>query len=201
MRVFDLACARVAVAVVAVGPALIACGGGTPAAKDSDEAVASSAPKAADHPATDDTSSTNAPSGDPLANAGPSTGAASTQAASPPSSGGSGAAAALPGGDDPWMASHQMTPKDVLHGTRPVQGKAQACFRAGVKRDPSTSGEVKIRFVITNDGAVRVWRDEDSSMSDGEVIQCIGEVIKAVKFPKQKSPGDAWGIYSVNFSN
>ena len=33
--------------------------------------------------------------------------------------------------DDPWMASHQMTPKDVLHGVRPAQGKAQACFPPG----------------------------------------------------------------------
>ena len=98
------------------------------------------------------------------------------------------------------MASHQMTPKDVLRAVRPVQGKAQACFRAGVKRDPSTSGEVKIRFVITNDGAVRVWRDDGSSMSDEGVTQCVGELIKSLKFPKQKSPGDAYGTYSVNFS-
>jgi hypothetical protein len=97
------------------------------------------------------------------------------------------------------MAPHQMTPKDVLHAVRPVQGKAQACFRAGVKRDPSASGEVKIRFVITNDGAVRAWRDDGSSMSEEGVIQCVGELIKSLKFPKQKSPGDAWGSYTVNF--
>ena len=59
---------------------------------------------------------------------------------------------------------------------------------AGVKRDPSTSGEVKIRFVITNDGMVRVWRDDGSSMSDEEVTKCVGELIKSIKFPKQKSP-------------
>jgi hypothetical protein len=193
MRVFVLACAAVTVAA----SALVACGGGTPPAKDSDEAVASSAPKSAEHAPAEDTTAAAAPSGgDPLAGAGPTTGSASTQA---PSSSTPDLSAA--GGDDPWMASHQMTPKDVLRGTRPVQGKAQACFRAGEKRDPSTSGEVKIRFVITNAGEVRVWRDEGSSMSDAEVIQCIGEVVKGIKFPKQKSPGDAWGIYSANFSN
>jgi hypothetical protein len=195
MRVFLAAFATCA---VVAATALTACGGGTPPAKDSDEAVASgpaSGHKAAEHPSTDEASDAAAPSGDPLASAGPSSGPAPTKAAASPSDSPS------PGGDDPWMASHQMTPKDVLHGTRPVQSKAQACFRAGVKRDPSTSGEVKIRFVITNDGVVRVWRDEGSSMSDADVIQCIGEVVKNVKFPKQKSPGDAWGIYSVNFGN
>jgi hypothetical protein len=193
MRVFLLACAAVSVTAAS---ALVACGGATPPAKDSDEAVASSAPKSAEHAPADNTTAAAAPAGDPLAGVGPTTGSASRQA---PSSSTPDLSAA--GGDDPWMASHQMTPKDVLRGTRPVQGKAQACFRAGEKRDPSTSGEVKIRFVITNAGEVRVWRDEGSSMSDADVIQCIGEVIKTVKFPKQKSPGDAWGIYSANFSN
>jgi hypothetical protein len=190
MRVFVLAS-------VAAVSALTACGGGTPPAKDSDEAVAAT-PKPAEHAASDDSSpaAANGAGGDPMAGSS----ATGSTAAQPPSSTPSLDTAAA-GGDDPWMASHQMTPKDVLAGTRPVKGKAQACFHAGEKRDPSTSGEVKIRFVITNAGAVRVWRDEGSSMSDAEVTQCIGDVLKGVKFPKQKSPGDAWGVYSVNFGN
>jgi hypothetical protein len=104
------------------------------------------------------------------------------------------------GADDPWMASHQMSPKDVLIAVRPAQGKAQRCFHNGLKRDPSVSGEVKIRFVITNEGVVRVWRDEGSSMSDEGVTTCIGELIKTLKFPKQKSPGDAWGVYTAKFN-
>jgi hypothetical protein len=185
MRVFAPSCALLAASV------LFACGGGTPPPKDSDEAVASSAPKApAQTPPADSAASTpaTAAAGDPLA---PSPSPSATPSAD----------SASPAGDDPWLASHQMPPKDVLRATRPAQGKAQACFRAGVKRDPSTSGEVKIRFVTTNDGTVRVWRDEGSSMSDADVTQCVGELLKTLKFPKQKSPGDAYGVYTVNFSN
>jgi hypothetical protein len=165
--------------------ALIACGGGTP--PPSDESTPHGEAKATDpSPATEATSS------------------AATAASAPPDPAPSPASSATdssaPAGDDPWMASHQMTPKDVLRGVRPAQAKAQACFHAGVKRDPSTSGEVKIRFIITNDGAVRVWRDDGSSMSDEEVTKCVGELIKNTKFPKQKSPGDAYGTYSVNFT-
>jgi hypothetical protein len=162
---------------------LFACGGGTP--PPSDESVASSESKPKDPAPAAASSSEPSP-----AAASPSPASSS---ATPP------ADPTAPQGDDPWMAPHQMTPKDVLHAVRPVQGKAQACFRAGAKRDPSASGEVKIRFVITNDGAVRVWRDDGSSMSEEGVIQCVGELIKSVKFPKQKSPGDAWGSYTVNF--
>jgi hypothetical protein len=162
---------------------MFACGGGTP--PPSDEAAANGESKAkAPAPPAEAASSEPAPA--ESASPAPS-------AATPP------ADPTAPQGDDPWMASHQMTPKDVLRAVRPVQGKAQACFRAGVKRDPSAEGDVKIRFVITNDGAVRVWRDDGSSMSEEGVIQCVGELIKGLKFPKQKSPGDAWGSYTVNF--
>jgi hypothetical protein len=98
------------------------------------------------------------------------------------------------------MASHQMTPKDVFKTMKPAQAKAQACFRAGVKRDGSTNGEVKLKFVITNDGEVRVWKDDGSSMTDEEVTKCVGDLLKSLKFPKQKSPGDAYGTYSINFT-
>jgi hypothetical protein len=170
--------------VLVAASVLFACGGGTP--PPSDESVASSESKPKDQAPAAASSSEPSP-----AEASPSPASSS---ATPP------ADPTAPQGDDPWMASHQMTPKDVLRGVRPAQARAQACFHAGVKRDPSTSGEVKIRFIITNDGVVRVWRDDGSSMSDGEVTTCVGELIKSLKFPKQKSPGDAYGTYSVNFT-
>ncbi len=187
MRMRALPCA------VLTASALLACGGSTPPPKDSDEAVASSAPKPADSaaPAADSASAA------PAASAAPDPVAAAAAPSPADSSAGSASAPA----DDPWMASHQMTPKDVLRTMGPAKAKAQACFRAGVKRDPSTSGEVKIRFVITNAGAVRVWKDDGSSMSDSEVTDCVGNLIKTLKFPKQKSPGDAYGVYTVKFAH
>ncbi len=163
----------------------LACGGGTPPSKDSSEAVASSAPSPAESAAP--TEPTNKESA-----------AASASPTPDPAPSAPAADATSTGGDDPWLASHQMPPKDVLKATR-TKAKAQACFRAGVKRDPSTSGEVKIRFVVTNEGTVRVWRDEGSSMSDADVTQCVGEWLKTLKFPKQKSPGDAYGVYTIDF--
>jgi hypothetical protein len=167
--------------------AVLNCGGGTP--PPSDETAANG-----------DSKSTSSAKAAEASSASASGAAAESESAAPAASAAPGTDSSAAPADDPWMASHQISPKDVLHAVRPAQGKAQACFRAGVKRDPSTSGEVKIRFVITNDGAVRVWRDEGSSMTDGDVTQCVGELIKSLKFPKQKSPGDAYGIYTVNFS-
>ena len=168
----------------------LACGGGTPAPKDSDE-VASKAPAAGDKETAPAESSETPAASEPAASSPPKAApapAAETGLALPPSS------------DDPFLAHHQM-PAAQLKGTmRGAQGKVQACYRAGLKRDKSTFGDVKIRFVVSNDGDVKATRDEGSSMSDEEVTKCIAELIKTLKFPKQKSPGDAYGIYSIHLA-
>jgi hypothetical protein len=164
----------------------VACGGGTPAAKEA-KSGADVAPPTAMKSSVDNS--------EPAAAQAPS-GAAAPDATSPPK----GASVAnAQGEDDVWMAPHQMPPSDVLKTVRPALAKVQSCFRAGIKRDPSTTGEVKIRFVISNEGQVRAWRDEASTMSDEDVIKCIGDLVQSLKFPKQKSPGDAWGTYTADY--
>jgi hypothetical protein len=174
--------------VLSIGPLacafLCSCGGETPQPKEPEEAPPAAAASDKKH---DDDSTPEAP---PAAAASPAPAPAPSPAPTE----------LKPASDDVWMAGHQMPPADVLKTMRPQQGKVHACFSAGVKRDPSTSGEIKVRFVITNDGAVRAWKDDGSTMTDSDVTKCVGELIKNLKFPKQKSPGDAWGTYSANFS-
>jgi hypothetical protein len=176
--------------LVAAAIPFVACGGGTPPAKDADEAPATSSSGAG---ADSKAASAPADSSPPAASAAPD----ATPAPATPAASGSGDIK-VPG-DDPWMAAHEMPPKDVVKTMRSANGKVQACFKAGLKRDPSTSGEVKLKFVVTNDGAVRAWKDYASSMTDGDVTNCVGDVLNKLKFPKQKSPGDAWGTYSIRF--
>jgi DNA modification methylase len=178
--------------VVTVGSLLFACGGGTPAAQGPTPGVTESASKADAHDAKPDPDKPAHPSGEAAA----SVDAPHANGASPPSSDGDLVA---PPSDDPWMAPHQMPPGDVLKTMRAAVGKVNACHAAAKKRDPSVSGEVKIKFVITHEGVVRVWRDEDSSMSDPDCTKCLGDLIQTLKFPTQKSPGEAWGVYSINF--
>jgi len=183
--------------VAAVPLAGLGCGGGTPAPKDEDTASTKSGDDSSGGSgkakSASDSSSAAAPddSAPPAATPPP----AATAAAS------SSGDIKLANADDPWMASHQVSAKDVSKTMRAAQGKVQACFKAGLKRDPSTNGDVKLKFVIANDGTVRAWKDDASSMSDGDVTQCVGDTLNKLKFPKQKSPGDAWGTYTVHFGN
>ena len=170
-----------------VAPVLAACGGATPPPKDESEPVGNGS-------ANKDWSPNNAQS---AATPPPASAVEPAQpaAASKPAPGD----LVAPTADDPWMAPHQMPSGDVLKTMRGAQGKVNACWRSAKKRDPSVSGEVKIKFVITHEGSVRVWRNEDSAVSDEECINCVGGVIKSLQFPTQKSPGDAWGIFQINF--
>jgi hypothetical protein len=171
---------------------LVACGGGTPPPKEANEAAEQNSAK----PENASAESANSSSKESPA---PSQAA---EASSPPASTKSSSGDLVaPTADDPWMAAHQMPSTEVLKTMRAAKGKVNACWAAARKRDPSVSGEVKIKFVVTHEGTVRVWRNEDSTCSDGDAITCVGEVIKALKFPTQKSPGDAWGIYQINFGS
>lgn len=172
------------------GALALGCGGATPSPKDADEApAAASDAKHADDSKGDDTAAAAAPAAAPA----PAKDDTPAPAAKPSTN-------LSASSDDVWMASHQMPPKDVLKTMRSQQGKVHGCFSAGYKRDPSTSGEVKVKFVVTNDGAVRAWKDDGSSMTDADVTKCVGDLVQSLKFPKQKSPGDAWGTYSANYS-
>jgi hypothetical protein len=166
---------------------LAACGGGTPPPKDESDAVEHGSPKS-DKEATDSPSAaTSAPA------------AASEPAPAPASTKASSGDLVVPQADDPWMAPHQMPAGDVLRTMRAATGRVNACWRAAKKRDSSIAGEVKIKFVIAHEGSVRVWRNEDSTISDEGAITCVGDVVKSLKFPTQKSPGDAWGIFAITF--
>ena len=158
---------------------LWACGGATPPPVTDDVATTGK------HKAVADAASTPAPAPAP---------APVVEAPPPPTP------APAASADDPWQAFHVMPSADVLKTMRVAQGKVQACIKAGLERDPGEAGEVKIQFVVTQKGAVLVWKDEESSMSDEDTVTCIGELIKTLKFPAQKAIGNSVGHYSVRTS-
>jgi hypothetical protein len=169
----------------------LACGGGTPPPKAEDEAVASGSSSAGGDNAPADTSA-SAASAAPADTGGPAASAA------PASAGDSNADLKAPK-EDTWSAGHQIPAGEVTKTIKAHQKQVQACYTKAKKKDPSVSGEVKLKFIVSNDGKVKDWKDDSSTMSNEDVTKCVGGVIKTLKFPKQKSPGDAWGTYNISF--
>jgi hypothetical protein len=175
----------------------LACGGGTPEPKNEEEANSEtkSDTKSAKADDTAPADSSEKAGGDKDA---PPADSAAPAASAAPAGGGDDIKA--PKADDPWMAAHTMPDADVNKTVKKAKPTLTACYKKGKKKDPSTSGEVKVKFIVTNDGKVTDWKDDSSSMSNQDVISCVGEAIKKLKFPKQKSPGSAVGSYSINFN-
>ncbi len=103
--------------------------------------------------------------------------------------------------DDPWMSHRQIGPDAVVATMKPAAAKIDKCFKDGIKRDPTVEGEVRLRFIITHEGAVIDFKDDHSDIHDLEVVKCVGGVIKALKFPVQLSPGGAFGVYATHLSH
>jgi hypothetical protein len=173
----------------------LACGGGTPPPKGEDEAVSSDSAKSAESKG-DDTAA--AGSAAPAASETPPADTAAAAASAAPASSGGDSDLKAPK-DDTWSAGHQIPAGDVTKTIKAHQKQVQACYTKAKKKDPSVSGEVKLKFIVSNDGKVKDWKDDSSTMSSEDVTKCVGEVIKKLKFPKQKSPGDAWGTYNISF--
>ena len=180
---------------------VIACGGGTPEPKSEDEApaAASAAKSSGDSKDSKDSKDKDSDSNG-TASAEPPAKSDSPPADKPAASDSKSSGDLAMPKDDVWSAPHQMPPKDVLKAMRPMQNSVHGCFKAGYKKDSSASGDVKVKFVIANEGAVKAVKDDGSTMTDADVIKCVEDVVQKQKFPKQKSPGDAWGTYNANFS-
>jgi hypothetical protein len=172
----------------------LACGGGTPPPKGEDEAVAAGSSSAGDNSAPPADSSA---AGASSAAAAADTSASAASAA--PASTGDSSGDIKPPKEDTWSAGHQIPAGEVTKTIKAHQKQVQACYTKAKKKDPSVSGEVKLKFIISNDGKVKDWKDDSSTMSSEDVTKCVGGVIKGLKFPKQKSPGDAWGTYNISF--
>jgi hypothetical protein len=170
----------------------LACGSKNPPPKDGTDLVGFKGPNTND---SDKASIALPEGGAPTSSTATPSDTSSTTAATP-----STTTTKPPDDDDISMVHHQIPPDEVFKTVGPAKPKVQACFKAGLKRDPSCSGEVKVKFVVKHDGTMVDAQDQGSSMGDEEVTQCIVGVIKTLKFPVQKSPGPAFGIYAINLS-
>jgi hypothetical protein len=174
----------------------LACGGGNPPPKDENDVIAYKGPQTTDS----DRASIALPQGGAPATSNASPAGTSSAPTSDSTSTSTSTSAAPTEEEELANVHHQIAADEVSKTVAKVKAKIQACYKAGLKRDPSCTGEVKIRFVVKHDGTMVDAQDQGSSMNDEEITKCIADVIKTLKFPVQQSPGPAFGIYSIHLS-
>lgn len=80
--------------------------------------------------------------------------------------------------------SGNLDPRLVNSGIRARFHRMRACYRAGVKRDTSLAGEVRVRFVIDENGHATGAGDAGSKLRDKQVVACVVSEFGALRFPR-----------------
>lgn len=87
--------------------------------------------------------------------------------------------------------------EDIVHAGFPLFAY---CYRAGLERDPSLGGLVRLRFVIDDEGAVMGVMDSGSEFGDPKALDCMAEGIFALSFPRPTG-GDVRVQYRIVFES
>jgi len=77
----------------------------------------------------------------------------------------------------------ELDPSLVSKEVRTRIGAIKACYERALKRNPSLSGKVKVRWTITAAGTVSAVEIEEDSMGDSEVASCIKGLVSRWRFP------------------
>lgn len=78
--------------------------------------------------------------------------------------------------------------EDVSARVNDRRAEARACYDEGVKRIPGLQGRLIINYEIDPDGTVvdASQSAQDEQITDEEVVACVEDVIRQIKFPPSK---------------
>jgi TonB family protein len=77
----------------------------------------------------------------------------------------------------------ELDPSLVSKEVRARIGAIKACYERALKRNPSLSGKIKVRWTITAAGTVSSVDIEEDSLGDSEVTTCIKGLVARWRFP------------------
>jgi hypothetical protein len=93
----------------------------------------------------------------------------------------------------------RLPPELIQKIVRTNYGVFRACYEAGLKKDADLYGRVTARFVIERDGQVRRSDPTCTSMPDRDVVRCVVEGYKKLKFPEPDG-GIVTVVYPIMFT-
>jgi outer membrane biosynthesis protein TonB len=94
----------------------------------------------------------------------------------------------------------ELDPSLVSKEVRARLGAIKACYERSLKRNPSLSGKIKIRWTITAAGTVSGIEIDEDSMGDSEVTSCMRGLISRWRFPAP-SGGSVEVVYPFVFQS
>lgn len=90
-----------------------------------------------------------------------------------------------PGGEVPA----KLSPAQINEAVAGRIDALRTCVSEQKTREPDTTGVLKMRWTIGGDGAVREVKTLTPEYADGKFAQCIGGVVRSIKFPRSQTTG------------
>jgi hypothetical protein len=87
-----------------------------------------------------------------------------------------------------------LSPKVIFRTVRDRTPDFRSCYEEALKRRPSATGRVVVRFDITTSGNVKDAINAQQDMADEAIATCVGNAFRTLIFPRP-----TWGSVSVVF--
>ena len=88
----------------------------------------------------------------------------------------------------------RLPPEVIQRIVRQNFGRFRLCYENGLRTDPTLTGRVSVKFMISRDGSVGVAADAGSDIPDSSVTSCVVRSFTAMSFPAPDS-----GIVTVTY--
>lgn len=98
------------------------------------------------------------------------------------------------------IVSGRLPPETIQRVVRLNTGVFQACYNAGLRRDPRLAGRVVVKFIIQRDGTVERAIDGGSEITDKVAIDCVVQAFRRLVFPVPEG-GIVTVVYPFLFSH
>jgi hypothetical protein len=95
--------------------------------------------------------------------------------------------------------SGRLPPEVIQRIVRQNFGRFRLCYENGLRKNPTLTGQVKVRFVIGRDGAVSNTSNAGADLPDPEVVNCVIRSMSTLAFP-QPEGGVVVVVYPIKFS-
>jgi len=78
----------------------------------------------------------------------------------------------------------RLPPEVIQRIVRQNFGALRLCYEDGLRKNPTLSGRISIKFVIDREGKVSTAQDCGSELPDSAVVRCVVDKIAPLKFPQ-----------------
>jgi hypothetical protein len=93
----------------------------------------------------------------------------------------------------------RLPPEEIQRVVRASFGTTRRCYENGMLRNSKLSGMITTKFVIGEDGAVKLVAVASTSLPDAEVVRCVVEAFGHLVFP-HPAGGMVTVVYPIMFN-